>query len=239
MKRRTAAGAALAVAGLLTACGPVRVAGGGQVAQPLHVVEHNAIDFHTDEALLPSKVPQAGHGREVYSRKVNGKSCAGCHGDQGQPSVAGAPDFSQPDWIRSKTPLELEQFLRTGPGHDYGVTLTLQERWDVVCWCRHLAVNMDEVRETATGRFGKNCNVCHGNKGFGNGFLAPTMQPLPRNLTDFPTWGIHRSDQEIYDNIWYGVHWSAMPPWRGTLQPQEVWQIVDFIRAQQYAPPEN
>ena len=237
--RTTRSGALAAVAVLVVGCGPIRLASGGKATALAPASRRNTISFEVEESRLPSKVPQAGSGRLTYGKKIGGQSCASCHGTDGKPAVANAPDFSQTASIRDRNPLALEQFLVTGHGHAYGDTLTLQDRWDVIAYCRYLSVNIETVRDTKTSLFGKNCNVCHGNKGFGNGFLAPTMQPPPRNLTDYKKWGPLRTDQEIFNNIWYGVHWSSMPPWRGTLTEPEVWSIVDFIRALQYDPPES
>lgn len=222
---------------ILAACGPVRVPGGGQHATPLPTDEPKVITFEVEPAVQPSLSPSVGNGQEVYHRTIDGQSCASCHGEQGQPTASGAPDFTRADWIRDKQPLELEAFLREDSQHHYVDSLSLQERWDVLAYVRYLGIDMEVLRATSTGLFGQNCNVCHGNAGFGNGFLAPTMTPLPRNLTDFQHWGVQRTDREIYDNIWYGVHWSAMPPWRETLESDEVWQIVDFIRSLQSQPP--
>ncbi len=226
-------GAALAVG--LAACGPVKVQTAGVVAER----PANVITFEVEEEVQPSRVPDVGNGRSVYARAIDGRSCASCHGAQGEPVVAGAPDFRTADWVRQRTPLELEEFLTTGPGHRYRDALSLQERWDVLAWCRYLSVDIEQIRDTKTAAFGKNCNVCHGNRGDGNGFLSPTMQPKPRNLGDYKFWGALRTDQDMFDNIWYGVHWSAMPPWRGTLTEEEVWQLVDYVRSLHYVAPDS
>ena len=236
---------------LAAGCGPVKVTGGGQEAAPVAVRPAKTISFEVEQTRIPSLRPQAGHGKELYNQvREGGSSCASCHGRDGKPKVAGAPDFSDAAWIRNKPPLELEAFLREGQGHTYGDVLSLQDRWDILAYLRFEVVPVAPgeagdpgraatLREAKTALFGKNCNVCHGNRGDGNGFLAPTMQPLPRKLTDYEHWGTIRTDQEIYDNIYYGVHWSAMPPWRGVLEPNEIWSIVDFIRSLQYDPPET
>lgn len=245
--------ALLVPAGLLAfaaGCGPVQVTGGGQEAAPVAVASAKAVTFEVEQTQIPSLLPQAQRGAELYKEvREGGASCASCHGADGQPKVAKAPDFSNAAWLRRKHPLELEAFLREGPGHEFGETLSLQDRWDLLAYIRFQGVPVLEGETGDAGRaamlreggskFGKNCNVCHGNRGDGNGFLAPTMQPLPRKLTDYEHWGMIRSDQEIYENIAYGVHWSAMPPWRGVLTEADMWELVDFIRSLQYAPPET
>ncbi len=236
------------VLALSAGCGPVKVTGGGQEAEPVAITQAKTISFEVEQTRIPSIRPQAEHGKALFEQvREGGRSCASCHGADGRPKVAGAPDFSTPAWIRAKQPLELEAFLREGPGHEFGAVLSLQDRWDLIAYLRFKVVPVAAGESGDAGRatslreggavFGKNCNVCHGNRGDGNGFLATTMQPLPRKLTDYEHWGTIRTDQEIFDNIVYGVHWSAMPPWRGVLTPAETWQIVDFIRALQYDPP--
>lgn len=229
--RRTLTGAGCALA-LLTACGQVRVHDRERLAQPVALREAQTISFEAPEKLLPSKVASAERGHQVYVDK-----CATCHGAEGK---TGSPDFSHAEWIRAWHPLELRAALVGGKGHEslgFDKQLTLQEQWDALAYTRFLATTADTIRATSTALFGKNCNVCHGNKGFGNGFLAPTMQPLPRNLSDFAHWGIYRSDDEIFHNIAYGVHWSGMPPWRQVLADEDIYKIVDFIRALQYELP--
>lgn len=238
----------VAALALAAGCGPVQVTGGGQEVAPVAVKPAKTISFEVEQTRIPSLRPQAGHGKALYNEIRDGKSCASCHGSDGKPKVAGARDFSDARWLRDRHPLELEEFLREGEGHEFGEVLSLQDRWDILAYLRFMVVPVAEgeegdpgraamIRENGAALFGQNCNVCHGNRGDGNGFLAPTMQPLPRKLTDYEHWGTLRSDQEIFDYILYGVHWSAMPPWRGVLEPDEVWHIVDFIRSLQYDAP--
>lgn len=236
----------LVIAGLavLVACGRVPVSRGR--TGPVTTSEANTISFEVPQENIPSLRPSADRGRDLYAQ-----NCQRCHGADGRPSDAQAPDFSRDDWLRHSYPPDQREFLahgqipatdvrQAGRVHNYGASLPLQAQWDVLSYCWYLSSGgADELRQTSTLVFGTNCNVCHGNKGFGNGFLAPTMEPVPRNLSDYERWGMLRTNQEIYDNIYYGVHWSAMPPWRGVLGEQDLWKLVHFIRALQYDLPES
>lgn len=208
-----------------------------ELAAPTHGA---SVSFHIEEEWLPSEKPsaQATRGQAAYAQ-----ACARCHGATGRPANATVRvDFSDPTWGRDRTPLELVQLLSTGrSAHGthaaFADSLTLQQVYDAVAYVGFLSTTVEALRQTDRTLFGTHCNVCHGNKGFGNGFLAPTMQPKPRNLADFHAWGVHRSDTEIHDNIALGLHWSSMPPWRGVLSDEQIWQLVDFIRSMQCDPP--
>lgn len=228
-----AAGMVLAVA-VLGGCGRAAVRSAAEpAAEPAHAV-HDTISFHVEQTAIPSMIPSAERGRPLYEQH-----CASCHGDSGEATrqARGAPDFSTTDWIRDKLPMELHEFIVDGPGHAFDDQLSLQDEWDVQAYVRFLGVDHEYLRTASTEVYGQHCNVCHGNKGYGNGFLAPTMQPKPRNLTDWEEWGNLRTDREIWENIWYGVHWSAMPPWRNVLTEDQIWMAVDFVRSQQYEQP--
>lgn len=226
---------------LLAGCGRVAV----QPAERAHVVEHagRTVSFHIEERWIPTEYPSAQRGEALYARH-----CASCHGADGRPVAGRATvDFSTAEWFREAVPLQLAMMLHDGHSaageHSaFGTAadpLSLQQIYDTLAVARMLSTTPEELREINRTLFGTHCNVCHGNHGYSNGFLAPTMQPLPRNLTDFNSWGIHRTDQEIFDNIRGGVHWSAMPPWRGVLDDAQIWQLVTFIRAWQLHPAEE
>lgn len=235
---------------LLTGCGRVAVQGGGEPSRPVPTGVKNTISFEIEPELLPSLKPSAGRGQELFERGGDGPSCASCHGHDGRPTDPRAPDLSTTTWVRDKKPNEIREFIVAGRMtsadtrhegvHGYGGRFSLQEQWDLTAYSRYLSSGgAERLRETSTGLFGKNCNVCHGNRGDGNGFLSPTMMPMPRNLGDWHAWGMQRTDQEIFNNIYYGVHWSAMPPWRGVLTEEQIWTLVDFIRSLQYELPEG
>jgi mono/diheme cytochrome c family protein len=73
------------------------------------------------------------------------------------------------------------------------------------------------------------CKLCHGFKGNGNGSLARRMEPPPRNFTcaevmkDLPA-------GQLFCIIQNGSRGTAMPAHKSTLKPEEIWQLILFIK---------
>jgi putative copper resistance protein D len=82
------------------------------------------------------------------------------------------------------------------------------------------------------------CTVCHGPEGQGDGILADTLlakhQVRPRNLTE-TAYFAPKTDQEIYMTVALGgdhtAHSELMPGWSVKLSPDEVKDLVSYIRA--------
>jgi mono/diheme cytochrome c family protein len=77
------------------------------------------------------------------------------------------------------------------------------------------------------------CLTCHGATGGGDGFNAFNVEPHPRDLSD-PAFQKAKKDAELADAIrrgGAGVGLSPlMPPWGRTLAPDQVDQVVAYIR---------
>jgi mono/diheme cytochrome c family protein len=77
------------------------------------------------------------------------------------------------------------------------------------------------------------CLTCHGETGAGDGFNAFNVEPHPRDLSD-PAFQKAKSNPELTDTIrrgGVGVGLSAMmPPWGKTLTPDQIDQVVGYIR---------
>ena len=72
------------------------------------------------------------------------------------------------------------------------------------------------------------CNVCHGDKGEGNGPLAEQFDPRPRNFSCAATIdGI--PDGQLFWIIKNGSPGTAMPPF-DYLDDEEIWQLVIYLR---------
>ena len=73
------------------------------------------------------------------------------------------------------------------------------------------------------------CRLCHGTKGNGNGSLARRLDPPPRNFTcaevmsDLP-------DGQLFWIIKNGSRGTAMPAHKSTLNSEEIWKLVLFIK---------
>ena len=82
--------------------------------------------------------------------------------------------------------------------------------------------------------YGQYCRQCHGNRGKGDGTLAPSS-PKPADFSD-DKWDHGSTDGELYTIILNGApprpgqKESEMKPMKGTLTPTQIWQVVNFIR---------
>ncbi|MBT5470904.1 MAG: c-type cytochrome [Nitrospina sp.] len=73
------------------------------------------------------------------------------------------------------------------------------------------------------------CKLCHGHRGNGNGSLARRMEPPPRNFTcgkvmdDLP-------DGQLFWIIQNGSKGTAMPAHKFSLNKEQIWQLILYIR---------
>ncbi|MBT3183634.1 MAG: c-type cytochrome [Nitrospina sp.] len=73
------------------------------------------------------------------------------------------------------------------------------------------------------------CKLCHGARGNGNGSLARRLEPPPRNFTCADAMeGL--PDGQLFWIIQNGSRGTAMPAHKSTLKPEEIWQLILFIR---------
>lgn len=77
------------------------------------------------------------------------------------------------------------------------------------------------------------CSTCHGPQGKGNGPAAAAMNPKPRNHTDGRYMNA-LSDAHLTKVISEGgaaVQRSPlMPPWKGALSPQQIADVITYLR---------
>lgn len=76
--------------------------------------------------------------------------------------------------------------------------------------------------------FEQNCVVCHGADGRGDGPSAADLDPQP---TDFRLHTPLHTDVQFYNFIADGYPGSAMPAWRDELSEEDIWNLVNFLRA--------
>lgn len=80
--------------------------------------------------------------------------------------------------------------------------------------------------------FAQNCATCHGADGKGGGEAGLALDPPPRNLTIASEYKYGHMDLAIYRTVHYGVEGTGMAPWIDTLAgPEEVWNLVHFVRS--------
>jgi len=99
------------------------------------------------------------------------------------------------------------------------------------------AVNIPtEVTEESKNTYKKYCSACHGEEGKGDGPLARSMLPKPRDFTrgayKFRTTpsGSLPTDEDIYRTISYGVPNSAMIPW-DILTEEERASVIPVLKS--------
>ena len=74
------------------------------------------------------------------------------------------------------------------------------------------------------------CLNCHGQSGAGDGPLAASLNPSPRNFHHHGFWR-HRSEGEVFWVIKYGVPGTAMIGFGDQLTDEEIWAIIQYERS--------
>jgi mono/diheme cytochrome c family protein len=141
----------------------------------------------------------------------------------------------------------------------FEMTLSEEKRWQVINFLRSLTAD-DTVRlanglgyeevaadaknpvaptpETiASGRtlFFNYCASCHGPKADGQGKIAPSLLPMPRNLVVVKSWGEkpfidYLPDSRLYSSVTNGVPGTSMGPWIKVLTDEQRWSIIGYLR---------
>jgi mono/diheme cytochrome c family protein len=71
------------------------------------------------------------------------------------------------------------------------------------------------------------CMSCHGQGGAGDGPLAASLNPAPRNFHHHGFWR-HRTEGELFWVIKYGIPGTAMMGFDGQLTDEEIWAIIQY-----------
>ena len=74
--------------------------------------------------------------------------------------------------------------------------------------------------------FLRNCMVCHGTQGKGDGPAAAALKPHPKDLTDPAI--LEQKDGELYWKIRTGK--APMPGFATSMKRKEIWQVINFLR---------
>ena len=88
--------------------------------------------------------------------------------------------------------------------------------------------------------YAKQCAVCHGLKGAGDGAAAYLLYPKPRDFTQqefrlVSTTSMQATDEDLFLTITRGMPGSAMPSWE-MLSPEQRWALVYYVRYLAQAP---
>jgi mono/diheme cytochrome c family protein len=72
------------------------------------------------------------------------------------------------------------------------------------------------------------CLACHGEKGEGDGPAGVGLNPKPKDL---PELAATVEDDYLFWRIAKGKSGTSMVGWQGTLDDEQIWQVVTFIRS--------
>lgn len=75
--------------------------------------------------------------------------------------------------------------------------------------------------------FKKNCQMCHGEKGMGDGPAGQRLNPRPRNFTDKSKMQ-KMTDEEMFKDITKGE--GPMPAFEHKLSETDRWHVINYVR---------
>lgn len=189
------------------------------------------VDLQNSDFAYPTKDPSVADGKKLFSA-----NCAQCHGfENGEKK---AHNFSL-KFVNSTLPSQLFKTITGDKKHaSFKDKLSIKERWDVVMYLRYQLFGLPKDAEDIKTKFGGNCAVCHGTRGFADGNLHYYLNPPPANFNQFERL-YERTDEKIFDEIANGIPWTAMPPWAGRhdkdknfdFNDEFIWELVKHVRA--------
>ena len=86
----------------------------------------------------------------------------------------------------------------------------------------------DRIMAEAREHWTEHCSICHGIDGRGDAVIGRSMYPPVPNMTEAQTQ--QKTDGEIFYIVSNGVRLTGMPAWQGEDSPEEIWDLVSFIR---------
>ena len=186
-----------------------------------------------EDFAYPTKDPSTVEGKKLFAQ-----NCASCHsfgkGDKNTFTLK---------YINSVTPSHLFKTITNDDKHSsFKDKLTRQERWDVVMYLRYELFGLPENYDDIKTKFGGNCAVCHGTRGFADGPIHYYLNPPPANFNQFDRL-YEKTDEKIFEEISNGIPWTAMPPWANrvdkdkhfTFDDKFRWELVKFVRSFGYS----
>lgn len=192
----------------------------------------------------------AASGNEVNGKKLYLTYCFLCHGLSGQGDGFAASvqptkprNLADDTYMSSRTEQQLFAAISGGGSAFHGSmtmpywseSLTETQIWDLVAYVRTLHRQPPFTGEASRGAnlYDSYCWTCHGKRGKGDGPIAVAYQPRPRDLTD-QGYVASRTDNDLYHMISQGGavmgRSAAMPGWGHVLTPQDMWDLVTYIR---------
>ena len=181
-----------------------------------------------EEFAYPTKDPSVVEGKKLFEQ-----NCASCH------SFGSGPKHNFTlKYVNSVTPSHLFKTITSSETHpSFKEKLPIRERWDVVMYLRYQLFGLPENYDDAKVKFGSNCAVCHGTRGFGDGDIHYFLNPPPANFNQFDRL-YEKTDEKLFEEISNGIPWTAMPPWANridkdkhfTFDDKFRWELVKYVR---------
>jgi mono/diheme cytochrome c family protein len=194
--------------------------------------------------LVPPQKPNAANGQAIYFEK-----CAPCHGEtglgdgpQGIQLGVTVPAFALPEVARQASPAQWYTTITRGKIERFMppfVSLTDQERWDVVAYIMSLHTSADEIQK-GKELFEANCSECPTDyyKDLGNMSELSTVE-LARIIRlgneEMSAFGENFSDDQMWATAEYlrSLTYDTSPP----LQPTPVQASETQVSSESLAPP--
>ena len=182
-----------------------------------------------EDFAYPTKDPSVIDGKKLFTQ-----NCASCHGFG---SDSGKKNFTL-KYVNSVPPSDLFKKITNNDKHpSFKDKLTKMERWDIVMYLRYQLFGLPENPDDIKTKFGSNCAVCHGTRGFADGNIHYYLNPPPANFNQFDRL-YEKTDEKLFDEISNGIPWTAMPPWANRVDKDKHfefdekfrWELVKFIR---------
>ena len=191
----------------------------------------------------------AERGNDANGKKLYLTYCFTCHGKEGKGDGYAASyqpvkprNLTNDAYMSTRTDQQLFGAISGGSTAFHGpmvmpvwwLSLTEQQLWDLMAYVRTLhrkPPSGDASRGAAL--YADYCGACHGKTGKGDGPIAVAYKPRPRDLTD-RAYLAKRTDHDLYNVISRGGgavdRATTMPGWGAVLAPQEIWDLVAYIR---------
>lgn len=90
--------------------------------------------------------------------------------------------------------------------------------------------SMPDTSDLGAKVYARNCALCHGPNGKGNGPGAVALNPKPRDHTD-AAYMNSRTDEQLLDVIRNGKPGTGMTAWKGVLSEAEIQAVLKHVRS--------
>jgi cytochrome c oxidase cbb3-type subunit 3 len=192
----------------------------------------------------------AERGNDANGKKLYLTYCFTCHGKTGKGDGYAASyqavqprDLTNNIYMSTRTDQDLFDAISGGGAAFHGSivmpawkeSLSEEQIWDLVAYIRTLHYKPPFKGDATRGAalYNRYCWTCHGKTGKGDGPIAVTYEPRPRDLTN-QAYLSSRTDYDLYNAISQGGpsvdRTDAMPAWGHVLSQQDMWDLVAYIR---------